>query len=136
MRLLGGTYDGKIVQLLRSDATTDGGTTITGSVKTGWLSFGAPVVIKRPIRIWAYGKTAGASVTIKIYVDGEETTPAYTYTTTGLSGLASSKVLTRNQLQGPAISGNLFKFEITGTGPTVIHGLELDIGDVGKDQRS
>lgn len=137
MRLLGGTYDGKIVQLLRSDATTDGGTTITSSAETGWLSFGAPTLEKTIHRVWIYGKTAGASITMKVYVNGEETTAALTETITGLSSLDATKVIATHDFPGSnALRGYLFKFELTWSGATTIHGLELNIGDVATDQRS
>lgn len=136
-RLLGGTYGGAVVQLLRSDATTDGGTTITSSAETGWLSFGVPTLQKTLHRVWIYGKTAGASITLKIYLDGEETTPARTETITGLSSLSSSKVLKTYDFPGAKeLRAFMFKFEITSTGTTVIHGLEFDVGDIGKDQKS
>lgn len=135
-RLLGGTYDGKVVQLLRPDATTDGGTTITSSATTGWLSFGEPTVKKTLERIWIYGKTAGASVSLAVYLDGEETTSAKTYTVTGLSSLASTDVLANDELQGSnLLRGYFFKFRITTSSTTVIHGMELLVGGIGNDKR-
>jgi hypothetical protein len=137
MRLLGGTYDGKVVQLFRSDATTDGGTTISSSAKTGWLSFGEPTVQKSLQRVWLYGKTSGSSITVKVYLDGEETTAAHTFTVTGLSGITATDVLGSDELVGAKeLRAKFFKFEITTSGTSVIHGLDIMVGGISDNQRT
>jgi hypothetical protein len=136
-RLIGGTYDGKVVQLLRSDATTDGGTTISSSAKTGWLSFGEPTVQKSLQRVWLYGKTSGSSITVKVYLDGEETTAAHTFTVTGLSGITATDVLGSDELVGAKeLRAKFFKFEITTSGTSVIHGLDIMVGGISDNQRT
>jgi hypothetical protein len=86
------------------------------------MHFGAPEFRKLLRILTIYGKTQGAAITLKVYVDGE-TNSFSTYTFDQLNDL-SGKLFAQEQRPQNA-GGRFFKFRIEFSGATDIFGFQI-----------
>lgn len=119
--LYAGTYNGKILRLF--SGTDDAGTDITWNLETGWLHLGSPSWYKQLRYLWVYGNVEN-NFTMSVYVDGEQDTPSYTDTISGITGptgMYAISFMNRN------IHANFVNIKLNGTGTASIYGMEVDV---------
>ena len=119
--LYAGTYNGKILRLF--SGTDDAGTDITWNLETGWLHLGSPSWYKQVRYLWVYGNVEN-NFTMSVYVDGEQDTPSYTDTISGITGptgMYAISFMNRN------IHANFVNVKLNGTGTASIYGMEMDV---------
>jgi hypothetical protein len=124
VRLYGGTYDGRVLELFSEAATTDGGTDIGAWIKTPWLQFDSPVQRTIIRNIWAWG-TSDGDVNLTLYRDGNDTTAEAELTMTDLSGLATK--FTTGFHHAPW-QGRFFQVRLDWTGPA-----DISVGAIVED---
>lgn len=122
MGLYGGDHHGRILRLFGPEDTTDLGQTIQAWVETGWLHFGAPEFRKLLRILTVYGKTAGDRITVQVYSDGDESSPAVI----NFQDLTNPGTrLFAQEQESDNVRGRFFKFRISFSDVTDVYGLQM-----------
>jgi len=120
-RLYVGTYGGKILELFGE--TDDHGIAINPWLETGWINFEMPGIPKRINSVTIYGYTGTTSLTLKLYIDGNESE----YETLDCSDNLPPGVLFAVDCEKSNIKAYFAKLRLDATGPTDIHAVDFEI---------
>lgn len=115
-----GDYAGNVLRLFGPTATH-----ADGWVETGWMAHGAPKIVKLLRHLTAYGKGA---LTLKIYTDGNEITPARQIEMSGLAAIGSD--LFAVDQDNMNLNARFFKYRIELRGESDLYGLGLEFAPV------
>jgi hypothetical protein len=123
--LYAGNYSGEILRLFSGSDTTDDGTAITSSIKTGLIHFGTPGVDKDLCYLRLFGRVTGSG-TWTLYIDSETTA---TDTGSFSSMVSPSGKLIEVDYSGMNLSCKYFELELTGSGVIEIEAVYFEYLD-------